>query len=356
MFASSHCHYIDIYAFLFYFLFLFVQGGYPARLKKVLIVTAPLWFKAPFKILRLFVREKLRERVFTVSVPQLSLHVPRENLPVHLGGSLQINHSIWLLNCCKSMTNREDDIDIQLPSDLQPQQLQQEHTTTIDNENAAGSMAKYSTNENDSDIQPSSELVSIGDDDKQLNNQNSTHSNQIGHDNDGSGGHNEGVLAVSNGDQLNEMWTENPPSSASSGFSDDDSLACTEGDPKTIEQIVQMVRERGRDGLAKEYSDIRSRAPDGTFSHARIRTNLPKNRYTDVLCYDHSRVILSQENEEPASDYINANFVDGYKQKNAYISTQGIPSSYFFDLRLVKKNLAKERTNTNGYTRYTHGL
>ncbi|KAJ4447679.1 hypothetical protein ANN_09686 [Periplaneta americana] len=46
------------------------QGGYPAKLKKVLIVTAPLWFKAPFKILRLFVREKLRDRVFTVSIPQ----------------------------------------------------------------------------------------------------------------------------------------------------------------------------------------------------------------------------------------------------------------------------------------------
>ena len=29
----------------------------------MLIVTAPLWFKAPFKFLRLFVREKLRERV-----------------------------------------------------------------------------------------------------------------------------------------------------------------------------------------------------------------------------------------------------------------------------------------------------
>jgi tyrosine-protein phosphatase non-receptor type 9 len=72
-----------------------LQGGYPARLKKVLIVTAPLWFKAPFKILRLFVREKLRERVFTVSIPQLSLHVPRESLPIQLGGTLEIDHSTW---------------------------------------------------------------------------------------------------------------------------------------------------------------------------------------------------------------------------------------------------------------------
>ena len=39
------------------------QGAYPARLKRVLIVTAPLWFKAPFKILRLFIKEKLRDRV-----------------------------------------------------------------------------------------------------------------------------------------------------------------------------------------------------------------------------------------------------------------------------------------------------
>lgn len=57
---------------IFIKLFLFhLQGCYPAKLKKVLIVTAPLWFKAPFKILRLFVREKLRDRVFTISLPQV---------------------------------------------------------------------------------------------------------------------------------------------------------------------------------------------------------------------------------------------------------------------------------------------
>ncbi|XP_020808595.1 tyrosine-protein phosphatase non-receptor type 9 isoform X4 [Drosophila serrata] len=120
-----------------------------------------------------------------------------------------------------------------------------------------------------------------------------------------------------------EFWSENPPSSASSGFSDDDSLAGQEGDPKPIEQIVQMVKMRGRTGLIKEYADIRNRAPEGTFLYARMRPNLTKNRYTDVLCYDHSRVVLAHEDGDEPSDYINANFVDGYKQKNAYISTQG---------------------------------
>lgn len=68
-----------------------------------------------------------------------------------------------------------------------------------------------------------------------------------------------------------ELWaSENPPSSASSGFSDDDSLAGTDvGDPKTIEQIVEMVKERGRQGLIKEYAEIRARAPEGTFTQAR---------------------------------------------------------------------------------------
>jgi len=50
---------------------------------------------------------------------------------------------------------------------------------------------------------------------------------------------------------------------------------------------------------------------------------MSKNRYTDVLCLDESRVVLRCIDDDPSSDYINANYVDGYRQKNAYISTQG---------------------------------
>lgn len=93
------------------------QGGYPAKLKKVLIVTAPLWFKAPFKILRLFVREKLRERVYTVSVAQLTTHIPRASLPIHLGGSLELDHDAWLAHCLASMTTRNGDTDVESPAE-----------------------------------------------------------------------------------------------------------------------------------------------------------------------------------------------------------------------------------------------
>jgi tyrosine-protein phosphatase non-receptor type 9 len=56
-----------------------------------------------------------------------------------------------------------------------------------------------------------------------------------------------------------------------------------------------------------------------------------------VLCYDHSRVILSVEDgDDPCSDYINANYVDGYKQKNAFISTQGpLPKTFGDFWRMV---------------------
>lgn len=128
--------------------------------------------------------------------------------------------------------------------------------------------------------------------------------------------------------ETNEVLTEiqwpenNPPSSASpsSGFSDDDSLTgVNESEGKTILQVVAMVKQLGKKGLMREYGDIRAKQPEGNFENARMRHNVTKNRYTDVLCYDHSRVILSDsvqnrdmhdENSEEheASDYINANF------------------------------------------------
>lgn len=174
----------------------------------------------------------------------------------------------------------------------------------------------------------------------------------------------------SNGIITELHWSENPPSSASpsSGFSDDDSLtgANDVGDAKTIQQIVEMVKQFGKKGLIKEYAEIRSRQPEGTFENAKNRNNLTKNRYTDVLCYDHSRVVLSRENDDdddPTNDYINANFVDGYKQKNAYISTQGktrlenisclhLPLNLFDRYRTTPKNSSRFLANGVGSTMF----
>ncbi|XP_069489467.1 tyrosine-protein phosphatase non-receptor type 22 isoform X2 [Ambystoma mexicanum] len=51
--------------------------------------------------------------------------------------------------------------------------------------------------------------------------------------------------------------------------------------------------------------------------------NFKKNRYKDILPYDHSRVELSLITSDKDSDFINGNFIKGVYEPRAYIATQG---------------------------------
>uniref|UniRef100_A0A8C3A0N2 Receptor-type tyrosine-protein phosphatase alpha n=1 Tax=Cyclopterus lumpus TaxID=8103 RepID=A0A8C3A0N2_CYCLU len=51
--------------------------------------------------------------------------------------------------------------------------------------------------------------------------------------------------------------------------------------------------------------------------------NKEKNRYVNILPYDHSRVHLSSLEGVPDSDFINASFINGYQEKNKFIAAQG---------------------------------
>ncbi|XP_047444212.1 protein tyrosine phosphatase receptor type Fa isoform X25 [Mugil cephalus] len=83
-------------------------------------------------------------------------------------------------------------------------------------------------------------------------------------------------------------------------------------------------RLKANDGLhfSREYESI-DPGQQFTWEHSNLEVNKPKNRYANVIAYDHSRVILTPVDGVPGSDYINANYIDGYRKQNAYIATQG---------------------------------
>ncbi|XP_010017034.1 PREDICTED: tyrosine-protein phosphatase non-receptor type 9, partial [Nestor notabilis] len=175
-----------------------LKGAFPARLKKVFIVGAPMWFRVPYSIISLLLKEKLRERVQMVKMSELKEHLPRECLPEYLGG---------------------------------------------------------------------------------------------------------GPLA--------------PPK-------DNGSVHVPGPKSVTLQELLDHVSHKQKRGIYEEYEDIRRRSPAGTFVCSLAPYNQEKNRYGDVPCLDQTRVKLAKPYSRPElTDYINASFMDGYKQRNAYIGTQG---------------------------------
>ncbi|XP_018418116.1 PREDICTED: receptor-type tyrosine-protein phosphatase T isoform X8 [Nanorana parkeri] len=97
-----------------------------------------------------------------------------------------------------------------------------------------------------------------------------------------------------------------------------------------LQHITQMKRGQGY-GFKEEYEAL----PEGqtaSWDTAKEDENRNKNRYGNIISCecaasgqddDHSRVRLQLIDGDPHSDYINANYVDGYHRPRHYIATQG---------------------------------
>ncbi|KAM4807552.1 receptor-type tyrosine-protein phosphatase delta isoform 3-T3 [Rhinophrynus dorsalis] len=97
-----------------------------------------------------------------------------------------------------------------------------------------------------------------------------------------------------------------------------------------LELADHIERLKANDNLkfSQEYESV-DPGQQFTWEHSNLEVNKPKNRYANVIAYDHSRVLLSAIEGIPGSDYINSNYIDGYRKQNAYIATQGpLPETF----------------------------
>lgn len=315
-----------------------LKGAYPARLKKVLIVNAPIWFKAPFRVLQLFIREKLRDRVHIISQTTLVHHVPIEAIPEDLSGMLKIDHKNWLEHCLKVHEKDIGDLCPSTPSNTKL--LLGNYFGDRDSRSMTSSSASSSTNSSPLVKHRPSGVgsgIALGGEENGrsgvvvtsggtlINGSNST---RILVNNNGGGSSSDlGAMAAEMFDartptgQNNSLLTMLQAGIDVSAVEEYEEI---EDDIEGVPLAEYMASLAGKKELYEEYFRIKTTPPAGTFDIAKLKNNLGKNRYVDVLCYDHSRVKLPlSDPDDPTSDYINANYVDGYRQKRAFISTQG---------------------------------
>lgn len=129
--------------------------------------------------------------------------------------------------------------------------------------------------------------------------------------------------------------------------------------------------------VLKEFESIETEQ-HCTWEHSNLEVNKPKNRYANIVAYDHSRVVLTpllrsresmmrsrrnapnllddladelahddqEGDEEPGSDYINANYIDGFYKQKVYIATQGpLPETFADFWRMVTISVCPKNTS-----------
>ncbi|XP_061124492.1 receptor-type tyrosine-protein phosphatase O isoform X3 [Syngnathus typhle] len=96
--------------------------------------------------------------------------------------------------------------------------------------------------------------------------------------------------------------------------------------PVQLADFEAYFKELSKDSAYKfslQFEELKSVGLDLSHDSADLPVNRPKNRYTNILPYDFSRVRLFSLHDDEGDDYINANYIPGYKHAKEYIATQG---------------------------------
>ncbi|XP_018400416.1 PREDICTED: receptor-type tyrosine-protein phosphatase beta isoform X1 [Cyphomyrmex costatus] len=100
---------------------------------------------------------------------------------------------------------------------------------------------------------------------------------------------------------------------------------------KFMSHCQQLVDNPGK--LSNEFRLLQTLSVDLQMptNSACLQANRKKNRYSDILPYDFSRVKLDVIDNDPNTDYINASFIRGYTGEDEYIACQGPKEETTYD-------------------------
>ncbi|CAK6963743.1 tyrosine-protein phosphatase non-receptor type 22 [Scomber scombrus] len=105
---------------------------------------------------------------------------------------------------------------------------------------------------------------------------------------------------------------------------------------------LEAVDKGAPNGIVGEFARLKSQSTkyrtDKTYptKTAEKQENVKKNRYKDIVPFDHSRVRLILNTSKNDTDYINASFIKGVSGSRAYIATQGpLPHTVLDYLRML---------------------
>ncbi|XP_063237994.1 receptor-type tyrosine-protein phosphatase N2 [Bacillus rossius redtenbacheri] len=121
--------------------------------------------------------------------------------------------------------------------------------------------------------------------------------------------------------------SNNSPSSRSSTSSWSEEPALTNMDISTGHMVLSYMEDhlKNKFRLEQEWEGLCAyEAEPCAVTVAQREENIKKNRYPDILPYDHARVVLNDLTNISGSDYINASTITDHDPRNpAYIATQG---------------------------------
>ncbi|KAL3199823.1 hypothetical protein MRX96_043749 [Rhipicephalus microplus] len=98
-----------------------------------------------------------------------------------------------------------------------------------------------------------------------------------------------------------------------------------------LKRLQDHVIQGQANGVLKEEYMTTPKGQLHPWNEAKKAENKPKNRYGNILPYDHSRVKLLPLPDFENTDYINASYVSGYRCPRKYIATQGPKQSTLTD-------------------------